>query len=140
MGIPLAPVNNVAGTVLPFATSIGLVGNSGLRRRTYSQPTEAPLSSSASLLAALVAGTSRFLEALVADLVACGFVAVGGCVVGVVDEVDEVVGGDEGVDAICEVRDIVPASLFNHFLPLVLCHTGASARSRRDLYAAQASS
>ena len=57
----------------------------------------------------------------------CDDVAVGGCVVGVVDEVDDVVGGDEGADAEVELFGKVPTLLCNHFLPLVLCHTGAFA-------------
>ena len=64
----------------------------------------------------------------------------GGCVVGVGDEVDDVVGGDGDAAAEVELSRNVPALLFNHFLPLVLCHTGAFAWSRRSLYAAQASS
>ena len=127
-GIPLAPVYTVAGTVLPFPKVIGVVGNSGRQCRTYSTPVLAPLSNSASGTAALVTGTSRFLEVLVV----CGDVAVGDCVVVVVDEVDDVVGGDEG-DAEAEAFGKVPTPLFNHFLPLVLCHTGAFAWSRRSL-------
>ena len=46
-GIPLGPVYIAAGTVTPFARVTGLVGNSGLRLRTYSQPIDAPLSNNA---------------------------------------------------------------------------------------------
>ena len=48
LGIPLAPVKTVAGTVLPFAKVTGLVGNSGRKCRTYSTLVLAPLSNSAS--------------------------------------------------------------------------------------------
>ena len=78
---------------------MGAVGNSGLRCRTYSTPVFAPLSSSASSWAALVTGTSRPLEDLVADLVVCDVGAMVGGVVGEVREVDDVVSGGEGVDA-----------------------------------------
>ena len=137
-GIPLGPVYMLPGTELPFARVTGRVGSSGRRRRTYSTPIVAPLSNNTSFCGALGTWTSRLLEALVACPLSCVVDAMGARVVGEVDVGDEVVGGDEGEDAICEAGGAVPTSFF-HLAPRVLCHTGFS-RSRRDLYAAQASS
>ena len=75
----------VAGTVLPSATVKGVVGNSGLRRRTYLTPVFAPESRRASSSAALGTETSRLREDLVVELFGGGD-EVGACV-------EDVVGG-----------------------------------------------